>query len=78
MTSFKTPFRGNDMKALYEKVLKGQYTKIPAMYSKDLATMIRGLLSVNPTYRPSCDQILKMKMVINREHLFSQPLYDPP
>ena len=63
MATLKTPFRATDMKGLYEKVLKGQYPKLPTGYSNDLANMIKVLLHVSPKLRPSCDQILKMSIV---------------
>lgn len=65
MATYKTPFRAPDMRALYNKVLKGWYDKLPLMYSNDLQYLVRGLLQVSPTYRPSCDKILDMKIVKN-------------
>jgi NIMA (never in mitosis gene a)-related kinase len=55
MASLKTPFRATDMKGLYEKVLKGQYPKLPTGYSNDLANIIKVLLHVSPKLRPSCE-----------------------
>ena len=63
MATLKTPFRATDMKGLYEKVLKGQYTKLHTGFSNDLSNMIKVLLHVSPKLRPSCDQILKMSIV---------------
>ena len=36
------------MKCLFQKVLKGVYPKIPAVFSSDLSAMIRSLLQVDP------------------------------
>jgi NIMA (never in mitosis gene a)-related kinase len=55
MATLKTPFRATDMKGLYEKVLKGQYPKLPTGFSNDLSNMIKVLLHVSPKLRPSCD-----------------------
>jgi NIMA (never in mitosis gene a)-related kinase len=55
MASLKTPFRATDMKGLYEKVLKGQYPKLPTGYSNDLSNIIKVLLHVSPKLRPSCE-----------------------
>jgi NIMA (never in mitosis gene a)-related kinase len=55
MTTLKPPFRANDMNGLYKRVLKGVYPKIPAVYTQELAIMIKALLQVEPGTRPTCD-----------------------
>lgn len=47
MTALQPPFRANDMKALYEKIIKGQYENISNKYSADLQAFIGILLRVN-------------------------------
>ena len=54
------------MNGLYKKVLKGAYPEIPKKYTKDLADVIMKMLSVEPRFRPSCDQILEMEQVKKR------------
>lgn len=66
MTTLKPPFRANDMNGLYKRVLKGVYPKIPGSYSSDLALMIKTLLQVESSTRPTCDQILAMEIVKKR------------
>lgn len=66
MTTLKPPFRANDMNGLYKRVLKGVYQKIPGTYSSDLAQMIKALLQVESSIRPTCDQILAMDIVKKR------------
>ena len=73
MTTLKPPFRANDMNGLYKRVLKGIYPKIPQTYSNDLNTMIKTLLQVQSSVRPSCEQILSMDIVKRRLHLVKQP-----
>jgi NIMA (never in mitosis gene a)-related kinase len=46
--------------------LIGVYDPIPKVYSKELSSMIGLLLQVNPSNRPSCDQILNNPMIIKR------------
>jgi NIMA (never in mitosis gene a)-related kinase len=58
------------MKALYKKIIKGQYPKISSKYSNDIWEIIKLLLKVNPNERPSCNQILKNKMVMERIDFF--------
>lgn len=44
MTCLQPPFEGTDMQELYEKVMKGQYPRIPKNYSQDLAIVIKSML----------------------------------
>lgn len=71
MFALKPPFRAEDMQGLYKKVLKGQYPKIPSIYSSDLGQMIKTLLQVSPQLRPSAEQILQSSLV--KKH-FSEKL----
>ena len=63
MTTLKPPFRANNMNGLFKAVLKGSYEPVKASYSKALQKMLALLLSVDPTQRPSCKQILLMEEV---------------
>jgi NIMA (never in mitosis gene a)-related kinase 1/4/5 len=47
MAALKPPFRANDMKGLYNKIMKGTYERIPTMYSQDLHNIISSLLKVS-------------------------------
>lgn len=64
--SLNPPFRATDMKGLYRKVIKGDYPPLPSRYSNQLAEMIKLLLKVNPSHRPTCDEILALPMVAQR------------
>lgn len=52
MVTLKPPFRAEDMKGLFKKVVGGQYPKIPKHFSPELAAVLKLLLSVNPANRP--------------------------
>ena len=54
------------MNGLYKRVLKGAYPEIPKKYTNDLADVIMMMLSVDPKYRPSCNQILELEQVKKR------------
>lgn len=43
--------------------MKGVYDPIPASFSADLKTVIKELIQVNPSNRPSCEMILSMPSV---------------
>lgn len=64
MAALSPPFTGTDMKSLYNKVIRGVYPNIPNIYSQDLSNMIRAMLQVIPSSRPSCAQILENPGVI--------------
>ena len=66
MLTLHPPFRAENMKGLYEKVLKGKYPKINDRYSSDISDLLKLLFSINPKERPSCDEILQNKIVIKR------------
>ena len=55
--SLKPPFRADSMQGLYKRVTKGEYKRIPKMYSVDLHNLISVLLQVSPSRRPSCGKV---------------------
>ena len=46
MACLKPPFRANDMKSLYNRILKGAYDGLPKSYSKELSDIIASMLKV--------------------------------
>ena len=70
MITLRPPFRAQDMEGLYNKVIKGQYNRIPERFSDDLFQVIQFLLQVNPSSRPSCEQILNHPAVMKRIEYF--------
>jgi NIMA (never in mitosis gene a)-related kinase len=55
--TLRPPFRAGDMEGLYNKVIKGQYTKIPDRFSSDVFEIVKTLLQVSPDTRPNCGNI---------------------
>ena len=47
MAALRPPFRANDMKSLYNRILKGVYDPLPSYYSMDLSLVINSLLKVS-------------------------------
>lgn len=64
--ALKPPFRAEDMQGLYKKVLKGVYPRIPKQFSPELSLVLKALLTVNPSKRPSWNEILEMECVSKR------------
>jgi NIMA (never in mitosis gene a)-related kinase 1/4/5 len=63
MCALVPPFRADDMQGLYKKVIKGKYPRIPEHFSQEMATVIKFMLQVSPSYRPTCDQILSLPII---------------
>jgi hypothetical protein len=38
------------MQGLYKKVIKGKYPRIPDHFSQEMATVIKFMLQISPTY----------------------------
>ena len=57
------PFRAENMDGLYKRVLKGQFSRIPKIYSDELNHVIKKLLNVNAQGRPTTDQILSSQLI---------------
>lgn len=63
MCALVPPFRADDMQGLYKKVIKGKFPRIPEHFSQEMATVIKFMLQVSPSYRPSCDQLLSLPII---------------
>ena len=70
MITLRPPFRAQNMEGLYNKVCKGQFSRIPDKFSDDLYKVVQFLLQVNPVSRPSCEQILNHPIIQKRIEYF--------
>ena len=70
MITLRPPFRAQNMEGLFNKVCKGQFSRIPERFSDDLYQVVQFLLQVNPNSRPSCEQILNHPIVQKRIEYF--------
>lgn len=66
MCALNPPFTADDMNGLFRRVLKGQFNSIPSQYSMDMRMLIKTLLQVSPSSRPTTEQILSMPIVVKR------------
>ena len=66
MAALKMPFRGTSMQMLYNKVMKGIFDPIPSRYSNDLMEIIKLILTKNPHKRPSAEDLLKHKIILEK------------
>ena len=70
MMTFKMPFSANSFPILVVKILRGNYTPPPTIYSKDLREIIDKCLIVDYGKRPTIQQILNFPIIQNRLKLF--------
>lgn len=68
------PFTARDMKGLYNKVIKGEYTRIPDEYPDHLANVVDMCLQVIPARRPTAAQLLRKREIVL--HLRENNIYD--
>lgn len=62
MITLRPPFRAENMEGLYNKVIKGQFSKIPEKFSNDLVELVKYLLQVQPDNRPSPGKLKIIKI----------------
>ena len=70
MITLRPPFRAQNMEGLYNKVIKGQFSRIPDRFSNELFEIVKLLIQVNTDTRPSCDEILKHPILQKRIEYF--------
>ena len=58
--TLQPPFKAKDMEGLYKSVVSGKYLDLPREFSRELSQVIKALLQVKPSLRPSCETILSM------------------
>ena len=63
MVTLKCPFREDNMVKLYNKVLVGEYKKIPNNFSNELKWIIEQMINSEMDKRFSCDEILNCECV---------------
>jgi hypothetical protein len=63
LTTLKHAFDANSINGLAQKIIKGAYPPIAPTYSKSLRELIKSMLFVAPSSRPSIKQILQMPFV---------------
>jgi len=66
MAALRPPFKAQDMKGLYKKVTSSQYPPLPSRFSKDFKDLIGYMLRSNPSARPTCEQLLTSRIVVNQ------------
>lgn len=66
MATLKPPFWAESMEGLYKKVTKGIFERITGRYSKELSTIIKLMLQVNPNNWADCNSLLNQSNFMDR------------
>ena len=66
MVTLHVPFRAENMMKLYNKVLIGEYIKIPNKFSNDLAWIISQMINSDINKRLTCGEILDCECIKNK------------
>jgi len=72
LAALKHPFQAQSERALCDKVVRGQYPPLPKGFSSDLTTMVKLMLQVDPSKRPTAAALLDHPIV--RKHMDSAPI----
>ena len=59
IVTLKCPFRAQSLVELYNKILIGEFNKIPKKFSQELNFIIGNMIKYEPEKRMDCDNILK-------------------
>eukprot|EP00471_Norrisiella_sphaerica_P001669 CAMPEP_0184486170 /NCGR_PEP_ID=MMETSP0113_2-20130426/7704_1 /TAXON_ID=91329 /ORGANISM="Norrisiella sphaerica, Strain BC52" /LENGTH=763 /DNA_ID=CAMNT_0026867919 /DNA_START=194 /DNA_END=2485 /DNA_ORIENTATION=+ len=70
MATLKHAFDANNLNGLAMKIIRGKYPPISSTYSLSLRNLVKGMLNINPTRRPSIKKILKEKIVLRRLKIY--------
>jgi NIMA (never in mitosis gene a)-related kinase len=63
LCTLKKQYEGGSSIELWQAVMRGAHDPIPNFYSGDLRQLIDGMLSQNPQYRPTAEQITRLPFV---------------
>ena len=80
IASFSTPFKGNNMKELYENILKGNMAPLPRQYSNNILKIIKMCLRQDANLRPNINDIKfyieNLKLEQHFKKVFDENLFD--
>lgn len=63
LCSLKVPFDAQDLPQLVDKIVRAPMSRIPSMYSRELADIVGELLSRQASQRPSAEKVLQKPMM---------------
>ena len=66
LCALKPPFNGTTIHMLALQIVTGKYMPLPAGFSVEMNKLLSRLLTVDPSLRPSCDEILETPLITKR------------
>lgn len=66
LCALRPPFDAQSLTFLAMKIVKGQYAPIPYQFSKEMKNLVGSLLQVEPSRRPTVNDVLKNSLIQNR------------
>ena len=66
MMALKMPFYASSLPMLSVRIMRGNYTPPPSIYSKELRDIVNKCLMIEPSNRPTIQEILKIPIIKNR------------
>ena len=70
MMTFRMPFDAKTLPMLLIKIIRGNYSPLSSIYSKDLKEIVSKCLIAEPRKRPSIEELLRMPIIQNRIQKF--------
>ena len=74
MITLNLPFSNSGN--LFNNILKGEFKKIPEIYSDDLNYIVHLLIQINQDKRPSCKELLNNNIIKNRIEYYKNEIMD--
>lgn len=66
MAALQPPFNAQSLHQLAQRIIAGQYSPVPSLYSKDVSNLIAMMLQRDPTRRPTVHQLLAVPCIEQR------------
>jgi len=63
LVGLRHAFEARDMNSLVQKILRGNYAPIPSTASKDLRGLIKSMLGLSPSSRPTVNDVLALPFI---------------
>lgn len=70
------PFQAKTMKDLSKAICRGKYPRLPSCYSQELHDMVKNLLVLDPSKRPSMSDVCRMSACTVRRHYLGEGVRD--
>ena len=69
LISLHCPFRGGNIVELYNKILIGEFSRIPIKFSDELNWVVLHMIDSDPNKRLSCEELLKCQYIQKRNEI---------